>query len=644
VSRTVVSIQGDMFQINDQATYTGRTWRGMKIEGLLLNSRMVQGIYDDANPQAVSMWNYSDGPWDPDRNTREFIEAMPLWRERGLLSFTLNLQGGSPQGYSKSQPWDNSAFEADGSLKHAYFERLQRILNKADELGMVPILGFFYFGQDERLRDETAVVRATCNATDWLLNHGYGNVLIEIDNECNVNRYEHEILKPGRVDELIRLVQTRSQGKVRSPAGRLLVSTSMGGGAIPPESIVRAADFVLLHGNGVKSPDRIRSMVDECRTLPAYHGQPILFNEDDHFDFDEPDNNMLAALSRYSSWGLFDYRMKGEGYDEGYQSVPVNWGISSARKKGFFRLLAEVTGSTRIKVVEYKKVGDVRLEMSIIAPPADTSRPAVVWFVCGAWSGFSPLKQYPHAEYLASRGVVNFIALVRVEPQHGTTPAECVTDAKSAIRWVRMHAAEYGVDPDRIVAAGGSAGGHVAACTALIDGFDDPRDDLSVSCKPNALALYCPALNVHSEPRRVELFGGMECARQLSPVLHVKPGDPPTIIMHGKDDNRVLPEDSVAFAVAMKAAGNRCDLKLYDGEGHGFQNYFEGKNRAFYETMRATDEFLASLGYIHGKPTIDPFHYDGPRMAKPQTVASKPGTEHVKALNPTGKPQKTGAD
>jgi acetyl esterase/lipase len=616
VSRTVVSIQGDSFQINGRATYAGRTWRDMKIEGLLMNGRMVQGIFDDANPQTVSLWNYPDGPWDPDRNTREFIEAMSLWRQRGLLGFTLNLQGGSPQGYSKAQPWDNSAFEPDGALKAAYFERLRRILDRADELGMVPILGFFYFGQDERLADEAAVVQATCNATDWLLEHGYSNVLIEIDNECNVNRYEHEILKPGRVHELIRLVQTRSQDKVQSPAGRLLVSASMGGGAIPPDNIVRAADFLLLHGNGVKSPDRIRGMVDECRSQPGYHGQPILFNEDDHFEFDKPDNNMVAALSRYASWGLFDYRMKGEGYDEGYQSVPVNWGISSARKKGFFRLLAEVTGDTWIKAVEYKKVGDVGLEMSIVAPPAGVKRPAVVWFVCGSWSGFSPLKQYPHAQYLASRGVVNFIALVRVRTQHGTTPAECVTDAQSAIRWVRSHAAEYGVDPDRIVAAGGSAGGHVAACTALIDGFDDPQDDLSISCKPNALALYCPALNVHGEPRRVELFGGMERARELSPVLHVRAGDPPTIIMHGKADNRVLSADSVAFAEAMQAAGNRCDLKLYDGEGHGFQNYFDGKQRGFYETMRATDEFLESLGYIDGTPTIDRFQYDGPPMAR----------------------------
>jgi hypothetical protein len=345
VSKAVVGIQADAFRINGEPTYAGRTWRGMKIEGLLLNSRMVQGIFDDANPETFALWNYPDGPWDPDRNTREFVEAMPIWRRHGLLSFTINLQGGSPQGYSKSQPWDNTAFAPDGSLKADYLERLRRIVDAADELGMAPILGLFYFGQDERLADESAVVRATCNATDWLLERDCRHVLIEINNECDVPRYEHDILKPPRVDELIRMVQERSAGKVRSPAGRLLVSTSMGGGTVPPENIVRAADFLLIHGNGPAGTDRIRGIVDGCRARPAYHGQPILFNEDDHFDFDQPDNNMLAAIGRYASWGLFDYRMAGEGFDEGYQSVPVNWGISSARKRGFFQLLAEVTGA-----------------------------------------------------------------------------------------------------------------------------------------------------------------------------------------------------------------------------------------------------------------------------------------------------------
>ncbi len=158
---TAVSIAGDEFQINGKPTYAGRRWNGHNIQGLLLNSRMVQGIFDDLNTNTVSKWAYPDtGKWDPERNTREFIAAMPEWRKYGLLAFTINLQGGSPEGYStKDQPWNNSAIVEDGSLRADYMKRLERIIDRADELGIVVILGYFYFGQDERLRDEAAVIR-----------------------------------------------------------------------------------------------------------------------------------------------------------------------------------------------------------------------------------------------------------------------------------------------------------------------------------------------------------------------------------------------------------------------------------------------------------------------------------------------------
>jgi hypothetical protein len=178
--RTVVGIDGDAFVINGQPTYAGRTYRGMRVEGLLMNARMVQGIFDDLNPETRSMWQYPDGPWDPERNTEEFVAAMPSWYNAGLLGFTINLQGGNPRGYSRGQPWHNSAFDSEGLLRPAYMERLASILDRADELGMVPILGLFYFGQDQRLADEEAVVRGTENATDWLLEQGYTNVLLEI--------------------------------------------------------------------------------------------------------------------------------------------------------------------------------------------------------------------------------------------------------------------------------------------------------------------------------------------------------------------------------------------------------------------------------------------------------------------------------
>src|SRR5580765_7248856 len=338
--KTVVSIVGEEFHINGRPTYPGRVWDGHRIQGLLLNSRMVQGIFDDRNPETVKNWAYPDtGRWDPEPNTREFIAAMPEWRRRGLLAFTINLQGGSPQGYSKDQPWHNSAFESDGSLRPDYLRRLEKILDKADELGMAPILGLFYFGQQYRLKTDDAVLKATDNATDWLLAKGYTNVLIEIANETNHSDYTSPLLKPNRAHELIQHIRDRSKNK-------LLISTSFTGGQIPSDNIAQHADLLLLHGNGIGDPNRIRKMIDQTRSLKSYHNQPILFNEDDHFNFDKPDNNFLAALSKGAGWGYFDFRMNGEGFDEGFQSVPVNWQISSARKRGFFGLLSQITGQS----------------------------------------------------------------------------------------------------------------------------------------------------------------------------------------------------------------------------------------------------------------------------------------------------------
>ena len=334
--KTTVAIKGDAFLINGEPTYKGRTWKGKKVEGLLMNSRMVQAIFDDLNPETVGKWAYPDTKrWDSERNTREFVAAMPEWRKHGLLAVTLNLQGGSPQGYSKDQPWHNSAFKEDGALRPEYTARLEKVLNRADELGMVAILGVFYFGQDQRLKDEEAVKRGLDNALDWLAEKGYRNVLIEVNNECNV-RYDHAILKPDRVHELIE--------RARKHRGQFLAGTSYGGGKVPEPNVVKASDFLLMHGNGVTKPERIAEMVKQARKVPGYRPMPVLFNEDDHFDFDRPANNFVAAVGEYASWGYFDFRMKDEEFDDGYQSVPVNWGISSPRKKGFFKLLAEITG------------------------------------------------------------------------------------------------------------------------------------------------------------------------------------------------------------------------------------------------------------------------------------------------------------
>jgi hypothetical protein len=335
--RTIVSIKGNQFYINGALTYKGRTWQGDTIEGLLFNSRMVQAIFDDLNPATQAQFAYADTKvWDANRNTNEFVTAMRQWKSNGLLAFTINLQGGSPTGYG-NKGWINSTFDKKGNLQPAYMKRLKKVLDEADRLGMVVIVGYFYFGQDEYLENETAVLHAVDNITTWLLKNKYKNILVEINNECDIY-YDHKILQQDRVHELITRVQQHKR-----KGYRLLTSTSYSGGALPKANVVQVADYVLLHGNGVQDPAKITALVADTKFVQGYNNKPIVFNEDDHFNFEADTCNFTNAVRSYASWGYFDYRMKDESYEQGYQSVPVDWGINSERKKAFFKKLKEIT-------------------------------------------------------------------------------------------------------------------------------------------------------------------------------------------------------------------------------------------------------------------------------------------------------------
>ena len=217
--------------------------------------------------------------------------------------------------------------------------RLKKILDQAEGLGMVPIVGLFYFGQDQFLEDEKAVVTATRNAIAWLHSQGYRNILIEVANECDNGAYDREIIKADRIHELIQLVRS-----LEKDGFRYLVGTSFNGNRIPSPNVVQHSDFILIHGNGVEDPARITEMVQETRQLGVYRPMPIVFNEDDHYEFDAENNNLLAAVKAYAYWGYFDFRRDGESFEEGYQSVPADWRINSERKKAFFGKVKEITG------------------------------------------------------------------------------------------------------------------------------------------------------------------------------------------------------------------------------------------------------------------------------------------------------------
>jgi hypothetical protein len=339
---TVVSIEKDNFLINGKIINKGKTWKGNPIEGLLFNSRMVQATFDDENPETAVLWKYPDTQkWSAERNTDEFVAAMAEWKSYGLNAITVNLQGGSPTGYGNKN-WVNSAFTADGTIKPAYWNRLTKVLKKADELEMVVIIGLFYFGQDQLLADEKAVINAVDNTINALHKTAYKNILIEVVNECDLPYYDHKILTESGMVTLINRVKNNKRGNFR-----YLVSTSFQGASIPTSGVIEASDYILLHANAVEDPKGVAMMVEKTKQVPGYSLKPIVFNEDDHYEFDKEENNFKTAIENKASWGFFDFRREGEtNIEEGFQSVPVDWKVSSDRKKGFFEYMKTIVNST----------------------------------------------------------------------------------------------------------------------------------------------------------------------------------------------------------------------------------------------------------------------------------------------------------
>lgn len=265
--------------------------------------------------------------------------------------------------------------------------------------------------------------------------------------------------------------------------------------------------------------------------------------------------------------------------------------------------------------VVYKRTTDahgspVDLQLHIFPPRAGTggkARPAIVFFFGGGWMGGTPSQFYPQCEHLAKRGMIAISAEYRTAKPHGTSPAECVKDGKSAVRFLRANAEKMGIDPVRIAAGGGSAGGHVAAATATLNGFDDPDDDTSVSARPDALVLFNPVYDNSPEGygnARVKDFW-----KAFSPLHNISPNTPPTVVFLGTKDDLIPTATAERFRDEMQTRGLRSELFLYDGQGHGF---FNSKNKEYHQkTLQEADRFLTSLGYLpdasshaHRSPTL----------------------------------------
>lgn len=278
-----------------------------------------------------------------------------------------------------------------------------------------------------------------------------------------------------------------------------------------------------------------------------------------------------------------------------------------------FPLLAQLSYPPKMPEANrylYRSVDGADLGLYVFEPEghvASAKAPAVVFFFGGGWRNGSPQQFYEQAKYLASRGMVAIAADYRVESRQGVKAYQCVEDAKAAIRWVRGHAADMGIDPNRIAAGGGSAGGHLAAAVATLPGHDDPNGDKSVSVVPNALVLFNP-VTITAPVDGQGAFGSQERIgappESFSPYHHIPMNPPPAIIFHGEADTTVPYKSAEAFCEKLNRQGGQCELVAYPGKAHGFFNYGRDGNGPYIDTVRRMDRFFVALGWLSGEPTL----------------------------------------
>jgi acetyl esterase/lipase len=252
----------------------------------------------------------------------------------------------------------------------------------------------------------------------------------------------------------------------------------------------------------------------------------------------------------------------------------------------------------------YKKVDTAQLYLevypSVINDPSKPA-PAMVFFFGGGWNSGTVKQFEPHAKYFIQRGITCILVDYRVKEKHKSTPFESLKDAKSAIRYIRAHATDLHIDSSKIIASGGSAGGHLAAAAAIITDYNESTDNLAISSVPNALVLFNPVFDNGPGGYGYERIG--DAYKSFSPLHNIKAGAPPSIVFLGDKDHLVPVETAKYYKQVMEKVKSRCDLFIYEGQGHGFFNY---KNLEYYKkTVSETDTFLQSLGYLNKAPIVE---------------------------------------
>lgn len=268
-----------------------------------------------------------------------------------------------------------------------------------------------------------------------------------------------------------------------------------------------------------------------------------------------------------------------------------------------------LVGSTEIntavqpdEIIVYKTAGTSELELHVFEAKnvknIQAKTPAIVFFHGGGWVGGNPSLMYDQADYFSKQGVKVISVQYRLQKTHATPPLVSLMDAKSAFRWVRKNAERLNIEPDNIAAGGGSAGGHLAAALASIDGFNDHRDDVSISTLPSALILFNPVMDNGPTGygyKRVKPYWSA-----FSPLHNIKEGHPPTIIFFGTKDKFVPVETAYAYQKAIQDHGGRADLHMYEGKKHAFFNRNKS-SESFRDTVIKSHQFLNSIGFIDTK-------------------------------------------
>ena len=250
----------------------------------------------------------------------------------------------------------------------------------------------------------------------------------------------------------------------------------------------------------------------------------------------------------------------------------------------------------------YKKASGIDLKLWIYSPiNKEVKTPAILFFFGGGFRNGSPEQFTPQARYFASRGIAGIVVDYRVNSRHNVKPIECLSDAKAAIQWVRKNAKDLNIDPNKIIASGGSAGGYLAAASYFVDkkvvGNSDKTNE-----KPNALILFNPGgmdMPKVDEDDFKSRFGALRKDVNLIDLIGMNA--PPTLILHGDIDKTVDITNVRNFTKKMKTLGHKCKLVEYKNAPHGFFNFGRSNNSPFYHTLSVVDAFLIENGFL------DPF-------------------------------------